>query len=194
MPAVTVPKTALAFGAGYIYYAPLATSLPSNTVVSSVFTDSWPSGWEPVGVTREGHEFTYNLETEAVEAAEYLDPLLTVSTGRKTGMQFDLMQLHATNIRRMLNGGTLTTAGSGSTLLSTYTPPQIGEEVRCMIGWESTDNTERVVAEQTFQAGSLTISRKKGAANASLAGLSFMFEPNADGDPFTYYSCGTVRG
>ena len=119
MPAVTVPKTALAFGAGYLYWAPLGTSLPANTVVGSVFTDAWPGGWIVIGVTREGHEMSYEIETEDVEAAEYLDPLLTVTTGRTSGMSFDLMQLHLTNVKRMLNGGTLGTSGSGTTLRRT---------------------------------------------------------------------------
>lgn len=193
MPSMTAPKTALSFGAGWLLYGPLGTSLPANTVVGSVFTDAWPAGWVLLGVTREGHEMSYEIDTDTVEAAEYLDPLATVTTGRTSGMSFDLMQVHATNLKRMLNGGTLATSGSGTTLLSTYTPPSIGEEVRCMIGWESTDSTERVVAQQAFQVGSLTIARKKGADNASFP-VEFRFEPDSAGDPFTYYAAGATRG
>lgn len=193
MPAVTVPKTALAFGAGYLYHAALATSFPANTVVGSVFTDAWPAGWNVLGVTREGHEFSYEIETEDVEAAEYLDPVSTVTTGRTSGMSFDLMQLHLTNVKRMLNGGTLSTSGSGTTLLSTFTPPQVGQEVRSMIGWESTDNTERLILPQAFQIGSLTVNRRKGAENASLP-VEFRAEPDGSGNPFYWYAAGTTRG
>ncbi|MEU7170307.1 hypothetical protein ABZ949_02300 [Micromonospora tulbaghiae] len=193
MPVGSIPKNALSFGAGALLYAPLGTTLPTNTVAGSVFTDNWPAGWVLLGVTREGHELSYELDTDTVEAAEYLDPLATVTTGRSSGMSFDLMQIHATNLKRALNGGTLTTSGSGATQLNTLKPPQIGQEVRCMIGWESTDVTERIVAQQAFQVGSLSIARRKGADNASLP-VEFKFEPDANGDPFTYWSAGALRG
>lgn len=195
MPAVTVPKNGLSFGAGYLYHATLAgAAVPANTVVGSVFTDTWPAGWNLLGVTREGHEFSYELNVDAVEAAEYLDPLQYVTTGRTSGIQMDLMQVHASNLKRSLNGGTLGTTGSGTTLLSTYTPPDVGAEVRCQIGWESTDGTERLVAMQCFQVGTISINRRKGADNASIP-VEFRFEvPSAGGFPFTYYAAGTLRG
>lgn len=192
--AALAPKGALAFGAGRLYYSALGVGLPSSAVVGSVFTDTTWTGWSLLGVTREGHEFSYDLDTDTVEAAEYLDPLLTLSTGRTVGMSFELMNIHATNLKRALNGGTLNTSGSGSTLLSTYTPPKVGTEVRCQIGWQSEADDERILALQAFQAGSLTIARKKGADNATLP-LEFRFEPDSvTGDPFTYYSAGTTRG
>lgn len=193
MPSMTAPKNALAFGAGWLLHALLGTSFPANTVAGSVFTDAWPAGWNLWGVTREGHEFSYEIDTDEVTAAEYLDPLATVTTGRTSGISFDAMQMHLTNVKRMLNGGTLSTSGAGATLLSTYTPPQIGQEVRCMIGWESTDSTERLILPQAFQIGSLTVSRSKGADNASLP-AEFRAEPDGSGNPFYWYSAGTIRG
>lgn len=193
MPAVTVPSNALALGAGYLYHAALGVSVPANTVVGSVFTDAWPAGWNLLGITREGHELTYEIETDTIDAAEYNDPLQYVTTGRSGGMSFDLMQVHATNLKRALNGGTLTPTGAGTTLLTTLTPPAIGAEVRCMLGWESVNNDERVVVERAFQTGTITISRKKGAANASIP-VDFKFELPTSTFPFTYYSAGTVRG
>lgn len=188
------PKNALAFGAGRLYWSPLGTGLPSSAVVGSVFTDTTWTGWSLLGVTREGHEFTYDLDTDTVEAAEYLDALLTVTTGRTVGMSFELMQIHATNLKRALNGGTLNTSGSGTTLLSTYTPPAIGAEVRCQIGWQSEADDERIISQQAFQVGSLSIARRKGADNATLP-LEYRFEPDSgSGNPFTYYSAGTTRG
>lgn len=191
--AALAPKNALSFGAGRLYYSPLGTGLPASTVVGSVFTDTTWTGWSLLGVTKEGHEFSYDLDTDTVEAAEYLDPLLTVTTGRTVSMSFELMQIHATNLKRALNGGTLNTSGSGTTLLSTYTPPAIGTEVRCQIGWQAESDDERIIALQAFQTGSLSIARKKGADNATLP-LEFRFEPDSAGVPFTYYSAGTVRG
>ena len=193
MPAATVPKNAIAQGAGYLYYAALGSSLPANTVVGSVFTDAWPGAYFLLGVTKDGSEFDYTINVDQIEAAEYLDPLVYVTTGRVASIKMELMQVHATNMKRVINGGTLTTSGSGTTLLSTYTPPNPGAEVRCVIGWEAQDNTERLVFEQAFQVGSLTVSRKKGADNATLP-VEFRGEVAASGFPFQYFTAGTVRG
>jgi hypothetical protein len=187
------PKSALAFGAGRLYWSPLGTSLPSSTVVNSVFTDTTWTGWSLLGVTKEGHEFSYDIDTDTVTAAEYLDPLLTVTTGRTVSMSFELMNVHATNIKRALNGGTLTPSGSGTSQLNTYTPPSIGTEVRSQIGWQAEADDERIIALQTFQIGSLSIARKKGADVATLP-VQFRFEPDSSGTPFTYYSAGSIRG
>lgn len=191
--AALAPKTALAFGAGRLYYSTTGTGLPSSAVVGSVFTDTTWTGWSLLGVTKEGHEFTYDLDTDTITAAEYLDPLQTVTTGRTVSMSFELMQIHATNLKRMLNGGTLSTSGSGTTLLSTYTPPATGTELPCQIGWQSEYDDERIIALNAFQVGSLTIARKKGADNATLP-VSFRFSPDSNSQPFTYYSAGTIRG
>lgn len=193
MPAITVPKNALSFGAGYVYHAALGVAAPTNTVAGSVFTDTWPVGWNPLGVTREGHTLNVEIDTDAVEAAEYLDPLLTVTTGRTISAEMELMQIHLTNYKRAFNGGVLSTSGSGATLLSTYTLPAIGGEVRCQVGWESTDGTERWWAMQVFQTGSVGIQRQKGADNASLP-LTWTMEPDGASQPIYFASAGTVRG
>jgi hypothetical protein len=192
MPSAVVPKNALALGPGYLYYATFGTGLPANTVAGSVFTDTWTS-WNLLGITKEGHEFTYDINTDDVSAAEYLDVLQYVTTGRAASIKFAMMQIHATNFKRALNGGTLTTSGAGATLLSTLTAPVIGGEVRCQIGWESTDNTERLVALQCFQVGTINVNRKKGSDNATIP-VEFRFEVDTSGNPFYYYTAGTLRG
>ena len=193
MPAATVPKNAVSTGPGYLYIANLATSLPANTVAGGVFTDAWPAGWNLLGITKTGHEFIYDITTENIDAAEYFDPIMIVTSARLAHVKADLQQVHATNLTHALNGGSLTTSGAGTTLLSTYTPPAVGSEIRQMLGWEATDNTERWVLEQALQVGSLTIPRNKGAANASIP-VEFRAELPASGFPFRYWSAGTVRG
>lgn len=193
MPAVTVPKGALSFGAGYLFRSDLGVSVPANTVAGSVFTDAWPAGWNLWGITREGHTLNVEIDSEGVEAAEYVDPLLNVVTGRTITSEFEAMQIHLTNFRRSFNGGTLSTSGSGATLLTTYTLPAIGAEVRCQIGWESVDNTERYWGLQCFQTGSVGIQRRKGADNAGLP-LTFTFEPDANNQPIYMSSAGANRG
>jgi len=192
MPAMVVPKNALSFGAGYLLYSALGVSAPANTVVGSVFTDAWPAGWNLLGVTREGHTLNIDVDSEAVEAAEY-DPLLNVVTGRTVTAEFELMQVHATNLKRAVNGGTLSTSGAGTTLLSTFTLPAIGAEVRCQLGWEAVDNTERWWGMQCFQTGSIGIQRQKGADNASLP-LTYTFEPDASSQPIYFANAGVIRG
>lgn len=193
MPAVTVPKGALSFGAGYLYHSALGVSAPANTVAGSVFTDTWPAGWNLLGVTREGHTLNVEIDTDAVEAAEYVDPLLNVVTGRTITVETELMQIHLTNFVRAFNGGTKTPSGSGATLLTTYTLPQIGQEVRCQLGWESVDNTERWWGMQVFQTGGVGIQRQKGADNASLP-LTYTFEPDASSQPVYFAAAGVTRG
>jgi hypothetical protein len=192
IPTVTVPKNALSLGAGYLYWAGIGTSEPGWTVVGSVFTDAW-TGWSLLGITREGHELTYEISTDTIEAAEYLDPLMYVTTGRNGGMSFDLMQVHATNFRRALNAGTPTTTGSGTTLRTTVRPPVAGAELRCQLGWESQAGDERLIALQCFQSGTISVQRRKGADNASIP-VEYKFEADASGDPFRYETAGTLRG
>lgn len=195
MPAATVPINAIATGPGYLYHAPLGTTLPANTVVGSVFTDNWATAgaWALLGATDEGSEWSYELDTEDIEVAEYLDPVQVVSTGRSISLSFALANIHATNMKRALNGGTITVSGSGTTTLNEYAPPALGAEVRCMIGWESLDNTERLVGRQCFQTGGIAIARRKGADKALLP-CEFRFEKPSSADPFTYWTAGTTRG
>ena len=195
MPAVTVPKTPLSVGPGYLYYAPTGTALPANTVAGSIFTDAWATAgaWLPWGVTREGHEFQYTVETDTINGAEYYDPLVIVTTGRAAQISFECMTIIKSTMYRALNGANVQQSSSGTTMLTTVTPPAIGSELRCMIGWESNDNTERLVMEQAFQAGTLTISRRKGADAAGLT-MEFHAELPSSGYPFQHFFAGAARG
>lgn len=193
IPFGAIPKTALAFGPGALFYSALGIAAPTNTVVGSVFTDNWPAGWNLLGITSEGHTLTVDLNADAVEAAEYVDPLLNVITGRTITAAMELYQIQLTNFKRVFNGGTLATTGAGTTLLTTYTLPTIGSEVRAQIGWESNDGTERWWAMQVFNTGSVGIQRKKGADNASLP-ITFTMEPDASSQPVYFASAGVIRG
>lgn len=193
MPAVTVPIDAISLGPGYLYYAPVLSTLPSNTVVGSKFTDTWPGAWLLFGATADGSEFDYKPATDDVEVAEYYDPVAVVSTGREISITFELAQVHATNFKRALNGGTITTTGSGSTLLSEFSPPDVGAEVRCMIGWEANNADERLIMFQSFQTGDIKTSRKKGANNATIP-VEYRAEKPSGLPPFKYWTAGTVRG
>lgn len=193
MPAVDVPIDAIATGPGYLYWAPLGSTLPTHTVAGSVFTDVWPGAWELFGATDEGSEWSYGVDTDVIEVAEQLDPVAVVPTGRTISMNFALAQVNMTNLKRLTNGGTITVTGSGATQLNAFTPPELGSEVRCMIGWESTDGTERLIGYQCFQSGEITPARRKGAEKATLS-AEFTFEKPAGSPPFGYWTAGSKRG
>jgi hypothetical protein len=194
IPALVAPKTALSFGAGWLLFGEPGVAWPTNTVAGGVFTDVISTtDWKMIGVTREGHEKTIDLSVDPVEAAEYLEAITNVTTGRTVTVATDMMQIHRANFRRAFNGGTITTSGSAGTLLTTYKLPQIGAEIRGQLLWESTDGTERWAAAQVFQGGSVGISRRKGADNASLP-VEFTLEPDANGDPFVHWFAGPTRG
>lgn len=193
MTAPTVPNDSIVLGPGVLLKAPVGTSLPTHTVAGSKFTDTWPVGWNAVGVTETGHEWTYQPSTGTVEVAEYLYPLRIVTTGVQIGVNFQLSQITAKNYAFALNGGTYTLlSGTGATSLSKVSPPTVGSEVRTMLGWESDDGTERVVWYQAFQGGQITVGHRKGAENAFIP-LGFQVEQPTSGNPFDIWIAGTTR-
>jgi hypothetical protein len=129
---------AISLGAGKLKYAPLGTTEPSDLVTA------WVSGWVDLGYTHDGNQFSYALDTDKVEVAEELDPLQIVPTGRAIQVKFILAEITASNLKRALNGGTITT-GSG---FVTFDPPTITGAVRAMYGWESDDLQERWIFRQ----------------------------------------------
>lgn len=189
-PALAVPK--ISTDPGFLYYAPLGTAEPVHTVTGSVFSDSWTAatGWVPVGATEEGHAFTWTTTTETIEVAELLDPLKYVETGRSGSIAFALASIEVLALKLALNGGTLTTTGTGGTKMTTYTPPALGAAVRVMVGWEAQDSTERLIAYQCFNTGSVEIARRKGAARPSIP-VEFALEVPSAGQPFKYIAAGT---
>lgn len=192
MPAPTVSVSALSTDPGYLYWAPLGTAEPTHTVGGSIFTDAWAAAWIYLGPTEEGNSFSFSTATEPIEVAELLDPVKYVETGRSGAITFALANITSQNIKRVNNGGVLTTTGLTATTMTTYTPPTLGASVRCMIGWEAQDFTERLVCYQTFQTGTMELARRKGAAKATLP-ATFSLEVPASGTPFKHIAAGVNR-
>ncbi len=131
---------------------------------------------------------------EPVTAAEFFDPIKYATTERSGNISFTLVDWTLANLKRVLNGGTLTVvSGTGATTLSSYTPPAPGSEIRSMIGWESLDNTVRVICYQTLNSGSIASAFKKAPDKAGFA-CQFNFETPAGGNPFKIYTAGVARG
>ena len=138
MPTTAVPN--LLQDPGYLFWAPLASTEPTNTVTGSKFTDSWPVAWISLGATEAGSTFNYSSEIEAVRVAEFFDPIKYATTERSGSISFAMADWTLNNLKRALNGGAVTlVSGTGATALNKYEPPAPGAEVRAMIGWESLD-------------------------------------------------------
>lgn len=179
---------------GYLFWAPLASTMPTNTVVGSKFTDTWPVAWISLGATEDGSEFSYESTIEPVKAAEFFDPIAYRTTERKGGIGFTLVDYTLTNFKRVSNGGTLSiVSGTTTTQLNKFVPPTPGTEVRAMIGWESLDGTMRLIARQCFNGAPIKSSFKKAPDKAGLAAM-FNFEiPSGSVDPYEIYTAGTAR-
>src|SRR5258707_10953701 len=145
MPAATVPKNALALGAGYLYFANLGTSLPANTVAGSVFTDAWPAGWNEIGITKTGSEFDYTINVSPIDSAEFFDPVQWVMDSREAALKMELEQISATNMKFALNGGSLLVSGSGRAELNSFKPPSPGSEVPIIVGLGAPDKSEKLL-------------------------------------------------
>jgi hypothetical protein len=166
---------------------------PGGVVAAGIFTDAWPAIWLPVGITREGTTFNYQVATANIEAAEYFDPLAIKTTGRTIGIQFQLMHLTNRSFLLGMNGGTSATiGGAAATLLTKVTPPAVGAEQRVMLGWESEDGTERKIYRQCIQSGSGDEQAAK-APNARALSLQFGVEQPTTGDPLEIYIAGDTR-
>src|SRR5688572_29213817 len=103
-PAILAP--AVLTDPGYLFIAPLLSTLPTNTVAGSVFTDAWAAAWLPLGATEEGSTFSYETTVEPITVAEFFDPISYRTTGRAGSIAFNLANFGLSNYRRALNGGT----------------------------------------------------------------------------------------
>jgi hypothetical protein len=191
--AVTTPNVLT--DPGYLFIAPLASTVPVMTVAGSVFTDSWDAAWLPLGATEAGSEFAYSSEVEAITVAEFFDPIRYSTTARAGRIAFNLANFGASNYRRAMNGGVAAlaaTSGVGATALYEVEPPSPGDEVRCMIGWESLDNTVRLICHQTIQGGEVTSAFRK-APDLALIPCTFNLEVPASGIPWSMAFAGSAR-
>jgi hypothetical protein len=154
----------IALGPGRLYIAPLGSVEPVDLTTAWASVDA---GWVLLGYTDAGSEFDYSLSTDPVNVAEELDPLQVTTTGRAASVKFALAELTATNLKRASNGGTIGSLAGGAAVY--FEPPALGTEVRTMLGFEAEDHTERWIYRQCFQTGNATITRAKGASNATIS-------------------------
>ena len=189
-PALTLPT--LLTDPGYLYWAPLGTALPTPVSTASVFSDTWPVAWIPLGMTVSGTDFDPNTTASAIEAAELIDPIAYRTTARTGTLTFALLSLTATNLARAFNGASTTVTGTGATTITKLDPPVVGNEVRAMIGFESLDSTFRFVAYQVFNSGSIKMSFNKAPATTSIPWTGMLEKP-ASTQPWSMWTAGAAR-
>jgi hypothetical protein len=190
--AITTPN--LLTDPGFLFWAPLATTLPANTVVASKFSDTWPVGWLQLGATVEGSTLSYELTVEAITVAELFDPIKFPTTGRTGSLSFALAEFSMTNLKRAMNGGTITVTGATTTTMSSYAFPTPGLEARAMLGWESSDATVRIVAPQSISSGTIEMAFQKAPNFAQIPTTWNMEIPAGASQPFNIYTAGVARG
>lgn len=165
----------LGLGPGYLYIGNIGATEPTDLVTA------WTAlavPWVSLGYTDQGNTFKYTLATDTVNVAEELDAVSVQTTGRTASVAFALAEITATNLMRALNAPTSSiTAGAG---IVSFEPPDLGTEVRRMIGFESEDHSERWIWRQCFQTGDMSIQRQKGANNATIS-AEFTLEKPASG-------------
>ncbi len=194
MPNPTVTKPNLNTGPGFLYYAPLLTALPTNTVSGSVFTDAWSSPWVWLGTCTTGSVWHQNITTAPQEVAEILDVLAYPTTGRTATVNFNLASRTATNLAIALNGGSKTVSGSGASTLTKVVAPALGSEVRFMLGWESLDATMRKIAYQVINSGDIAETFAKAPAFSDIPFTVSCELSTTDTAPTADWFAGTARG
>jgi hypothetical protein len=171
----------------------LGTAEPTHAVTASKFSDTWPGAWIALGATEDGSEFSYETKLESITVAEFFDPIRWVTTERSGSFAFNLADFTLNTYRRMLNQGpAITITGATTTTMGSWNPPTPGTEVRSMLGWESLDNTVRLIMFQVINGGAIKTAFKK-APSFSVIPCQFNFEVPASGNPFRILTAGVAR-
>jgi hypothetical protein len=150
----TITSGRIESGPGRLYYASLATAIPTITAAASKVAATWTS-WIEVGATDAGITYTESTETADITVAESLYPIRTVVTSKSSRIAVTLNQIDDLNWQLAMNGGTPTSSGAGATKLTTYVPPLVGAEVRVKLAFVANLDTEAIVWPQCLQVGSV---------------------------------------
>jgi hypothetical protein len=180
---------------GLLWHAPAGTAFPTagGTAAGSKFTDSPSVTFVEIGATEDGHRFRYAPSIEAVSVAEFLDPVKWRTVSREGSFAFNLADYTLSNLKRALNGGTLTSTGSAGTQVNKLVPPGLGLETRSALMWESLDQTMRIFMYSTVNVAEMETAFNKAPAIAVLP-CEFRFELDGNGNLFDVYTTSTRLG
>ena len=174
-------------GAGLLWVAPVTTAEPATGVLTPITAPAvsvaWPSGWVQLGYTEDGSEFEWAPKYDPLEVAELLIPIKYVASSAASHVAFNLAEITAGHVKAVFNGGVVTTVGG----ITTFNPPAIGTEVRCMLGWDRIDGMERIVWRQCINTGAVKQEHKKAPKKNTLPAQFMVEQPTAGGQPFSHY-------
>jgi len=148
------------YNPGAVFAAVLGSTEPTD------LTTAWDAAWIPVGYTDQGSQFDYQIQTAEVKVEEELDPIAVEPTGRTMTLRLALAELTAKNIERAYNGGVFTPGTSGAP--GTYEPPDLGQETRIMLGYESEDSTVRAIFRRCINVANISTMFKRAPQKAVL--------------------------
>lgn len=154
----TIQSTQIKAGPGRIYYAPMATAIPTLTAVASKISGTWTS-WVEVGATEGGLHYVENTDVSDIRVAESKYPVRKVVTGKSASVNFTITHMSDLSWKLAMNGGVITVSGATTTKLSVYVPPLVGAETTIMLGFVSLDDDEAFVWPQCFNTGSIDTAR-----------------------------------
>jgi IPT/TIG domain len=198
---------AVALGPGYLFYHP---HNPVDGDYTGLYPEDLATDWEDadpawvlLGYTVAGSEFNWALDTAEVEVAEELDPIQLTTTARTGTVAFAMAEMTASHLSVAVNGGVIRYAGMPTTPgvveptdpdIVIVEPPGLGAELRCMLGFDSEDRTERWIFKKCFQSGTMKVTREKGTTIAAME-VSFALEKPLDaGAPWIAIMDRALRG
>ena len=191
----TVPQPQILVDPGILWIAPIGTAEPTPTSAAGRFTDTLAAAWILLGPTDEGSSFADSVSTDTITVAEFLSAVRNVVTGRTSKLSFALASWTLSNYRRALNGGVaaITPVGTVGAEVTSLEPPVEGSETRCMLMWESTDASVRIMGRQCFQTGEVSTDFKPGADNALIPCEYSIEQPTTGLRPWKMWVAGTTR-
>lgn len=192
MAVATITPGLIQTGPGRIYYAPLATAIPTITAAASKVAATW-TNWVQVGSTDAGMTYTEATETADIRVAESKYPVRTVTTSKSSRVAFVANEISDLIWKLAMNGGTNTITGAGATKLSEYAPPLADAEVRVMLAFVDNLDTEILVWPQVFNVGSVEYVRGTFETKAGLS-MEFNAEIPATGyvTPYKRFTAGAL--
>ncbi len=177
-PPVATPQ--LLSDPGFLWLATIGVPEPAHTSSGGRFTDTVPAAWLPLGATTEGSSFSYTTEVEAIEVAEFFDPVRYATVSRSGSIAFNLASVTLSNYRRALNGGVAALVPTGT-------------EVRAQLLFETTDGSLRFIFRQVLQGGEITLDFRKAPDIASIPCTFNLEIPTTGAKPFAIVAAGTAR-
>lgn len=169
---------AVRFGqVGVLRFAALGSPEPADV------DDLWdPAYWYTAGYTDTGSAFNYSIKQDVVDVAEELDVFARVTTGRDASVEVALAEVTYRNLQVAFNGGILEDEFSGTSF--SFEPPDLGDEVPIMLGWDANkvtaNNDMRFLFRQAKNGGSLGIDNRKGNVKRTLS-MNFGLEKPLSG-------------